>query len=160
MAKRLCKESTHLEIYHCLAADVSAAAMPTFLGRGGFAHVKLQPVVPRNFLASRYSCSVCDFWDMVCSLLSWLCKFVKHLQSDQSGDPTVPTLNGFPLMRSGEPSEMTIRQAILEFRNLAPRMQNSWNRGAAPNAPPAAWANFISGLSFGSLSGCSGLLAG
>ena len=120
LSKDLCKAATHLEVYHLLQAKIPLSERSKYIGRGALPHASVRPLVDRQFLMSRYSCSICDLWDMVLTLLGWILRFASSGAQGQNAS-----------------------KAIVDLKSLEPRVPSSWLRAAAPNAPAEAWCRFI-----------------
>ena len=123
-SQQYCAACTRIEVYSAFVSGVDADRVVSYIGRGGFPHASLKPIVPRQALRSRHSCQNCNLWNMVVSLLSWVRKGAVSRQ---------------PVM--------SLRKAILDLHNLSDRIQAAWTRRAAPNCPVHAWLAWIKDLS-------------
>ena len=128
-AKDYCNVATHLEFYHLLKSETDPKTFSRYIGRGALPHASIRPIFARSFKSSRVSCPIADFWHIVCNLLGWILRFGQ----------------------TGAASNNASR-AMLDLKSLEPRLETSWLRSAAPNAPVSAWASFIMGLNLAAVS--------
>lgn len=131
--QKLCLAATTVEAYTCVLGGLAPAQCTPYLGRGGFPHVTLKPVVGRQYLASKYSAPAADFWANIEANLEWLLK---------CGGSTLD-----------EPCKAikSVKLAVLHLRSRATRFGEFWSRAAAPNAPAHAWVNWVSALTYDQL---------
>ena len=123
VSKQYSEHVTAMEVYSCLASGLQEHAVKPFIGRSSLPHVSLKPTIQRLPKAAQFSSPHVDLWARIECLLSWL-----------SGD-----LSGV--------MERHLVQPISALISLAPKIDASWRRNAAPNCPVSAWQSWISGLS-------------
>ena len=123
LSQEYCFVATRHEVYAALAGGVDSNDLVSYVGRGGFPHASIKPIVKRQTITSRYVCPACDLWGIIESLLQW----VKRA-----------AVSGV--------ASMILKLAIVELRRQSARIGDHWTRVAAPNCPPSAWCDWIDGL--------------
>ena len=123
-SQRHCFAATLIESYSATVGGVAPGDLQKFIGRGGFPHVSLQPIIHRQTLFSRYTCPAANLWSIIEAQLAW----VKRA----SVAKTV---------------SMNLRLAIIDLHRQIASISSCWTRQAAPNCPAKAWGEWIAGLS-------------
>ena len=122
ISKQLCTAATRIEAYACFTGNVEQAMIPRYLGRGGFPHFAVKPMVSRHVKSSFYSCPSCNFWATMEANLGWLKKCFS--------------------------SKVAVCMALVRLKSSADQLGNHWCRSAAPNAPVHAWVTWLRDVTY------------
>ena len=105
VSKHHCLETTAMEIYALISAQVPRQQWRKHIGRGGLPHVSKKPSIERTYLDERYKSANAECWAKVQVLLRWLL--------GSAGKKP-------PLSKIGTP--------ITQLRALSGQLACAWNR--------------------------------